>query len=121
MKKFKPTFDGKLKIKKDDEVVVLSGKDKGKRGKVIEAIPEKGLVRVDGVNIVKKHQKSRATTTRAIAQQQSGEITMPAAIAAEKVMLICPKCGKQTRIAKDKTPSGAFARKCKKCREWIDD
>ena len=121
MKKFKQAYEGKLKIKKGDEIIVLSGKDKGKRGKVIEALPDLGMIRADGINIVKKHQKSRATTTRAIAQQQSGEITMPAAIKADKVMLVCPKCGKQTRIAKDKTAAGTIARKCKKCREWIDD
>ena len=110
-----------MNVKKGDTIVVLSGKDKGKQGKVIEAMPDKGLVRADGINIAKKHQKSRATTTRAIAQQQSGEITMPAAISAEKVMLVCPKCGKQTRIAKDKTAAGTMARKCKKCGEWIDE
>lgn len=121
MKRFKPPFEGKLKLKKNDEVMVLSGKDKGKRGKIIETLREDGKVRVEGVSIVKKHQKPRATTTRGMVNQQLGEIEFPSAINASKVMLICPRCGKETRIASDRTPAGKLGRKCKKCREWIDD
>jgi len=120
MKRFKAPFEGKLKIKKNDEVIVLSGKDKGKRGKVVEAVRESGKVRIEGICLVKKHQKPRATTNRGMVNQQLGEIEMPSAIDASKVMLICPKCSKETRIASDRTPAGTLGRKCRKCREWID-
>lgn len=120
MKKFKPTFEGKLRFKKDDEVVVLTGKDKGKKGKIIAVFPSEGKVRVDGINMVKKHQKSRgATTTRGMINQQTGIIDFPAALDASKVMLVCPKCGKFTRIAHDKTAEGTV-RKCRKCNAVID-
>ena len=80
-----------------------------------------GKVRVDGVNIVKKHAKSRgATTTRGMINQQTGIIDFPAAMDASKVMLVCPKCGKFTRIAHDKATDGSSVRKCRKCHEVID-
>ena len=121
MKKFKPAFEGKLRLKKDDEVVVLTGKDKGKKGKIIAVFPSEGKVRVDGINMVKKHQKSRgATTTRGMINQQTGIIDFPAAIDASKVMLICPKCGKYTRIAHDRAQDGSSVRKCRKCHDVID-
>ncbi|MBQ7257693.1 MAG: 50S ribosomal protein L24 [Abditibacteriota bacterium] len=120
MKKFKPAFEGKLRLKKGDEVVVLSGKDKGKKGKIIAVFPSEGKVRVDGINMVKKHQKSRgATTTRGMINQQTGIIDFPAALDASKVMLVCPKCGKFTRIAHDNTAEG-IVRKCRKCNAVID-
>lgn len=121
MKKFKPAFEGKLRLKKNDEVVVLTGKDKGKKGKIIEVFPTEGKVRVDGINIVKKHQKNRgATTTRGMINQQTGIIDFPAAMDASKVMLVCPKCGKFTRIAKDTAADGSMVRKCRKCNGVID-
>ena len=120
MKKFKPTYEGKLKLKKDDEVVVLAGKDKGKKGKILEVFPSEGKVRVDGINMVKKHQKSRgATTTRGMINQQTGIIDFPAAMDASKVMLVCPRCGKFTRIASDYAADGSKIRRCKKCRGEI--
>jgi len=121
MKKFKASFEGKLRLKKDDEVLVLAGKDRGKKGKIIEVLPVEGRIRVDGVAIVKKHQKNRgATTTRGMINQQTGIIEFPVAIDASKVKLVCPKCGKDTRIANDRNSDGKISRKCKKCREWID-
>ena len=98
----------KMSIKKDDLVVVLSGKDKGKQGKVLEVMPKSGKVVVEKVNVVSRHTKPRK-------QGEEGGITQrEAAIYASKVQVVCPKCGKGTRVAyviKD----GKKARTCKKC------
>lgn len=88
-------------IKKGDTVIVLSGKNKGKKGKVINVFPDKGKVIVEGVGVVKKHQKP----TRNF---QGGIIEKPVPIYSSKVMLVCPRCGKLTR-----------SRTCKKCGEKV--
>ena len=97
-----------MKIRKDDKVVVLSGRDKGKEGKVLSADPKNGKVIVEGVLVASRHQKPRK-------QGEEGGITQrEAAIYASKVQVVCPKCGKGTRVAyviKD----GKKARTCKKC------
>lgn len=104
----------KLHVKKGDTVLVLSGKDKGKKGKVIQALPKKGKVVVEGVNKVKRHTKP---TQKA---PQGGIIVKEAAMHSAKVMLVCPACSKPTRIKKTALASGAFARTCKECGEIID-
>ena len=76
-----------MKIKKDDKVVVITGKDKGKEGKVMMADPENGRVVVSGVNVITKHQKARNQ------QNPGGIIKKEAAIDASNVMLVCKKCG----------------------------
>ena len=119
MKKYKPKFEGRLRFKKGDEVVVLSGSDKGKHGKIIETIPEDGRVIVDGVNIITKHQKPRQVT-RATPKGQMGIIHRPAPIRVGKVMLLCPKCSKPTRIGSGSTTDGTRTRRCQKCSELID-
>lgn len=97
-----------MNIIKDDKVVVLSGKDKGKQGKVISADPKGGKVVVEGVNVATKHQ-------RAMKQgQEGGIIKLETPIYACKVQLVCPKCGKGTRVA-HKITDGKKARVCKKC------
>ena len=103
----------KLHVKKGDTVVVLSGKDKGKQGKVIEALPKKDKVVVEGVNKVKRHTKPNQKAP------QGGIITKEAPMHARKVMLVCPACSKATRIAK-KEVNGKMVRACKKCGEIID-
>lgn len=103
----------KMHVKKGDTVLVLSGKDKGKEGKIIEALPKKAKVVVEGVNKVKRHTKPSQ------ANPQGGIITKEAAIASSKVMLVCPACKKATRIKKTAV-SGNFVRTCKKCGEVID-
>ena len=80
-------------VKSKDQVVVISGKDKGKQGKVVSASPKAGKVVVEGVAMVTKHQKSRAQG------QPGGIIHKEAFIDASNVMIICPKCGKPTRVA----------------------
>ena len=120
MKKSRPVFEGKMNLKKGDEVIVLAGKDKGKRGKIQETLPKEGRVIVEGINIVTRHQKPRSTGSRAMVKQQLGEIQMPAPLPISKVMLVCPKCNKETRSAKQTTADGGTARKCRKCGQLID-
>lgn len=103
----------KLHVKKGDTVVVLSGKDKGKQGKIVEALPKKAKVVVEGVNLVKRHTKPSQ------ANPQGGIITKEAPLNACKVMLVCPACKKATRV-KMTANAGALVRTCKKCGEVID-
>ena len=95
-------------IKKDDKVVVISGKDKGKEGKVLSASPKTGKVIVEGVNVASKHMKPKKQG------EQGGIIKMETPIYACKVQVVCPKCGKPTRVA-HKVENGKSVRVCKKC------
>ena len=97
-----------MNIKKDDKVVVLSGKDKGKQGKVLIADPKAGKVVVEGVNVATKHQKPQKQG------QEGGIIKVETPIYASKVQLVCPKCGKATRVG-HKIENGKKSRVCKKC------
>lgn len=120
MKTKKPVYEAKMKLKKGDEVIVLSGKDRGKRGIVRQTLPEEGKVVVDGVNIATKHRKPRTTNQRAMVKQQLGEMQVPLGLSVSKVMLICPKCSKETRLGKVRLDDGSIARKCRKCSELVD-
>ena len=95
-------------IKKDDKVVVISGKDKGKEGKVLSASPKTGKVIVEGVSVASKHMKPKKQG------EQGGIIKMETPIYACKVMVVCPKCGKPTRVA-HKMDGDKKVRVCKKC------
>ena len=97
-----------MNIKKDDKVIVLSGKDKGKEGKVLVASPKTGKVVVEGVNVATKHMKPRRQG------EEGGIIKVETPIYACKVQLVCPKCGKATRVA-HKIANGKKSRVCKKC------
>lgn len=121
MKRKKPVFEGKMNLKKGDEVIVLAGKDKGKRGKVIQTDPEQGRVTVEGVNVVTRHQRPRKTGSRAMVKQQLGEVQMPLGVPIGKVMLVCPKCSKETRMSRVQASDGRWVRKCRKCGELLDD
>ena len=103
----------KLHVKKGDTVVVLSGKDKGKEGKIISAMPKAGKVVVEGVNKVKRHSKP------SLKVPQGGIITKEMPLHACKVQLVCPACNKPTRIG-HKEVNGKNARVCKKCGEVIE-
>ena len=105
-----------MNIKKGDSVVVLSGKDKGKQGKVQAVIPGEQKVVVEGVNMVTCHTKPRRQG------EEGGIVRREAALVASKVQLLCPKCGKPTRVGSErvkKTVSGKEKmmgiRVCKKC------
>ena len=97
-----------LHVKRGDTVVVLSGKDKGKQGKVISASPQKGTVLVEGVAITAHHQKPRKQG------ETGGIVNRETPIRACKVMRVCPKCGKATRSA-HKFVDGKKLTVCKKC------
>ena len=97
-----------MNIRKDDKVVVISGKDKGKEGKVLIANPKEGKLVVEGVNVATKHQKPRKQG------EEGGIIKVETPIYACKVMVVCPKCGKATRVA-HKLDAGKKVRVCKKC------
>ena len=103
----------KLNVKKGDTVVVLSGKDKGKQGKVITALPKKGKVIVEGVNKVKRHTKPNQKAP------QGGILVKEAPMHACKVMVVCPSCNKPTRVG-HKEVNGKNVRVCKKCGEQLD-
>jgi len=103
----------KMHVKKGDTVVVLSGKDRGKQGKIVEALPKKAKVIIEGINKVKRHTKPSQSNP------QGGIIVKEAAMSSSKVMLVCPACKKPTRIKKTAV-AGGFARTCKKCGEVID-
>ena len=98
----------KVHVKKDDQVIVISGKDKGAAGKVLKVDTDKNRVFVEGANIVKKHQKARSQN------DPSGIIEREGSIDASNVMLVCPKCGKATRIGHEGTGKDK-KRVCKKC------
>ena len=98
----------KMSIKKDDLVVVLSGKDKGKQGKVLSVLPKESKVIVEKVNIVSRHTKPRKQG------EEGGILKKEAPIYACKVMTVCPKCNKATRVA-HKVEGGKKVRVCKHC------
>ncbi|MBR5300719.1 MAG: 50S ribosomal protein L24 [Acutalibacteraceae bacterium] len=98
----------KLHVKKGDEVVVINGKYRGTRGKVVEASPSEGKVIVEGVNIVTKHVKPRKMG------EPGGLIKAESALYADKVQLICPKCGRPTRTGHKINSKGKKVRTCKK-------
>ena len=100
----------KMNVKKGDQVEVLSGKDKGKRGEVIVALPSEGKVVVRGVAVVKKAQRPTQ------ANQQGGIVEKEAAIDVSNVALVCPTCGKATRVGHAEE-DGKKVRVCKKCGE----
>ena len=97
-----------MNVKKNDTVVVLSGKDKGKQGKVLSVNPEAGKVIVEGVNVATRHQKPRRQG------EEGGIVKKETPIYACKVMTVCPKCNKATRVA-HKIVDGKKVRVCKHC------
>ena len=98
----------KVHVKTGDEVVVINGKYRGKRGKVMQVSPSEGKVIVEGVNIVTKHVKPRKMG------EPGGLIKAESALYADKVQLICPKCGRPTRVGHMIDDKGKKFRVCKK-------
>jgi len=97
-----------MKIRKDDMVVVIAGSDKGKQGKVLSVDPKANKVVVEGVQVASKHYKPRRQG------EEGGIIKKETPVFASKVMLVCPKCGKATRVG-HAVQDGKKVRTCKKC------
>ena len=102
-----------MKVKKNDTVLVITGKDAGKTAKVLVALPKANKVVVDGVNVQKKHKKARSAQEVSSIQNQSGPID------ASNVMVVCPVCNKATRVAY-KVEGDKKVRVCKKCAAVLD-
>lgn len=104
----------KSHVRKGDTVRVLSGKDRGKTGKVLSALPEDAKVVVEGVHLVKR------ATRPSRKVRQAGIITKPAPIPAAKVMLICPACAKPTKIRRETRTGLGRVRLCRRCGQIVD-
>lgn len=103
-----------MKIRKNDTVLVIAGKDKGKKGKVRFAYPKKERVLVEGINFIKKHSRARGRV------RQAGIIDLEAPIHVSNVMLFCQKCNQPTRIGFTFLEDGKKVRICRSCKEVID-
>jgi large subunit ribosomal protein L24 len=103
-----------MNIRKNDTVLVIAGKDKGKKGKVRFAYPENKRIMVEGVNFIKKHSKAKG------AVKQAGIIEREALIPVSNVMLLCSKCNKPARVGFRFLADGRKVRFCRACNEVID-
>lgn len=103
----------KVHVRKGDTVLIVTGKDAGKKGKVITVEPAKNRVIVEGINIVKRHRKATPQ------MPQGGIVEKEAPIHSSNVMLYCPKCNKPTRIKKKVLENGNKERVCKHCGETL--
>lgn len=103
-----------LEIKKNDTVMVITGNEKGKRGRVLDVYPKKGRLLVEKLNIIKKHMKPSKKYS------QGGIIEKEASIHRSNVIIVCPKCDKPSRIGHKMLENGRKIRICKKCNEIMD-
>ena len=102
-------------IRKNDNVIVLTGRDRGKRGRVLRVIPDKGRLIVEGVNFIKRHTKANPQKNI-----KGGIIEREASLNASNVQLICPECGAQTRVGRKRLDDGRRVRYCVKCKGVVD-
>ena len=102
-------------IRRNDNVVVITGKDRGKRGRVLKVLPEKNRLVVEGVNIIKRHTKPNPQR-----QIKGGLVEREAALHASNVQVVCPECGKPTRLGKKILGDGRKVRVCRKCDGVVD-
>ena len=103
-----------MKIRKNDTVLVIAGKDRGKKGKVRKALPKKDKVIVEGVNMIKRHSRAKGQA------RQAGIIELEAPLDVSNVILICNKCNKPARVGFRFLSDGRKARICRSCDEVID-
>jgi large subunit ribosomal protein L24 len=103
-----------MKIRKDDNVLVITGKNKGKKGKVRFAYPGEKKIMVEGINMIKKHTKAKAQV------RQAGIIEREAPISVASVMLLCSKCNKPSRVGYRILQDGRKARVCRACGEVVE-
>ena len=102
-------------IRKNDNVLVITGRDRGKRGRVLRVVPTKGRVIVEGVNFIKRHTK--ANPQRNI---KGGIVEREASLHASNVQILCPECGAPTRIGSRRLDDGRRVRFCRKCKGVVD-
>jgi large subunit ribosomal protein L24 len=105
-----------MKVRKNDTVLVISGDDRGKKGRVLKVFPEKNRIIVEGVNFIKRHTKPSAKSVH------GGIMEKEATIAVSKVLVICNKCGQPTRVGYKILKDGeknVRARHCRRCNEVI--
>lgn len=100
----------KVKIKKNDEVVVTRGRDTGVKGRVLRVFPSQGKAIVERVNMIKRHTRPNPNK-----QIQGGIVEREAPIQLANLRLICPECGKPTRVARKRLEDGSGVRVCKSC------
>ena len=103
-----------MKIQKNDNVLIIAGKDRGKKGKVRKALHDKDKVIVEGFNMIKRHSKTKGKT------RQAGIIELEAPIHCSNIMIICNKCNKPARVGYRVLEDGKKARYCHSCSEIID-
>jgi large subunit ribosomal protein L24 len=102
-------------IRKNDQVVVIAGRDRGKRGRVLRVLPGKGRLVVEGVNFIKRH--TRPNPQKNI---KGGIVEREAALSASNVQIVCPDCGAPTRIGNRRLDDGRRIRFCRKCKGDVD-
>jgi large subunit ribosomal protein L24 len=102
-------------IRKNDNVLVITGKDRGKRGRVLKVIPGRNRLIVEGVNMIKRHTRPNPNK-----QVQGGIVEREASLAASNVQLVCPECGAQTRVGRKILGDGRKVRICRKCEGVVD-
>ena len=103
-------------IRKNDNVLVIAGKDRGKRGRVLKVVPAKNRLVVEGVNMIKRHQRPQPGRPNL----QVGVIEREASLHASNVQLLCPECGAQTRVGHKVLGDGRKVRTCRKCEGVVD-
>ena len=103
-----------MKIRKNDTVAVMTGKDRGKKGRVLQVFPQAGRLLVEGVNYRKVHHRPSQDNPK------GGIVQMEGALSLSNVMLVCPRCGKPTRVGYAFLADGTKQRACKKCKEILE-
>lgn len=103
-----------MRIHKNDDVLIIAGKDRGKKGKVRKALPDKECVIVEGLNLIKRHSKTKGKT------RQAGIIELEGPIHVSNVMVICNKCNKPAKVGIRVLEDGKRVRYCRNCSEIID-
>lgn len=102
-------------VRRNDNVLVITGKDRGKRGRVLKVLPETNRLIVEGVNMIKRHMKPNPNRN-----VQGGVVSREAALHASNVQIVCPECGKPTRIGRRILGDGRKVRICRKCEGVVD-
>jgi large subunit ribosomal protein L24 len=102
-------------VRKNDNVLVMTGRDRGKRGRVLRVLPAKGRVIVEGVNFIKRHTKANPQKN-----VKGGIVEREASLNASNVQIVCPECGSPTRIGSRRLDDGRRVRFCRKCKGVVD-